>query len=725
MNGVFREDQAVRRRAALHFALFLAIAFAPAAGRPEAFEKMRLPASCLRLPHPHLVCSSNELANLRSAWADTNNPGHAVVAGRIRRAEKALGAEIDFPPRGGRHTPWYQCQKCQTALRIIDESHHKCPICGKVYSGAPYDDVLFTGRHHANLAAMNDLAWAWVITGRKEFADRAGEYLKGYALRYRKYPFHGNMRHNLPYNMITGGRLFGQTLEEAYAVVTTIAPAYDLVHDSGRLSEADHELIREGLLRPMLKNIRGNFWNSGNWHSWHNAAMFWGGALLHEEEWIDRALNDRPDGFRSQMRDFVTPDGMWFENSWGYHFYALQALAILAEGARHAGLDLWADPHLRAMFKFPADCAMEGGILPRFGDDTGFSLAQNSAIMETGWNATHESALAPFLSAKPIWETVLYGRAPLEIVSNVAPRLSVVYPQTGYAILHGAGSNRLSAAITFGPHGGYHGHFDKLSFVFYGFDSELAVDPGRALSQAYQLPIHKKWYRGTISHNTVLVDGQPQEPAGGRLDFFQQIGDVSFVSVRCDEAYPGVSHRRLLALMPGRLLVADYLVSRDEHRFDWLYHGTGTAAWHTANAPLEPVTLTHSGAEFMRNVRGGKTDLPVTVDFQSAEVSARLIMNSSADTGYVLGEGPFRSIRDLIPLVMVSRSGREVLFAAVIEPVREGVPARTADIEVRKDGQSCLVSLRGLTGQADCVAWDLLSGAAVWTQKAEKAGSSK
>ena len=184
------------------------------------------------------------------------------------------------------------------------------------------------------------------------------------------------------------------------------------------------------------------------------------------------------------------------------------------------------------------------------------------------------------------------------------------------------------------------------------------------------------------------------------------------VSVRCDDAYPGVSHHRLLALMPGRLLVVDYLVSRKEHRFDWLYHSLGTAVWHTVSAPLEPVKLTHSGAEFLRNVRGGKTDRLIKVDFLSGDITTRLVMAAAENTGYVLGEGPFRSIRDLIPMVMVSRSGREALFAAVIEPVCVGVPARTTDIEVRRQGQRCLISLRGFSNETCSLAWNLVSGAA-------------
>ena len=59
-----------------------------------------------------------------------------------------------------------------------------------------------------------------------------------------------------------------------------------------------------------------------------------------------------------------------------------------------------------------------------------------------------------------------------------------------------------SLALTFGPFGGFHGHFDKLSFVWFGKGRELGVDPGRARSQAYRLRIHREWYRATLSHKS-------------------------------------------------------------------------------------------------------------------------------------------------------------------------------------------------------------------------------
>jgi hypothetical protein len=60
---------------------------------------------------------------------------------------------------------------------------------------------------------------------------------------------------------------------------------------------------------------------------------------------------------------------------------------------------------------------------------------------------------------------------------------SEVLPNAGVATLRVRGSDH-TLALKFGPHGGGHGHFDKLTFISYANGKHLAVDPG---TQAYGL----------------------------------------------------------------------------------------------------------------------------------------------------------------------------------------------------------------------------------------------
>ncbi len=101
---------------------------------------------------------------------------------------------------------------------------------------------------------MVNTAWAYAITGDAKYAQRAREVLVGYAQRYREYPYHSASRTRDGWALRSGGHLYEQTLSEASAFAGTIAPAYDLIYDWDGISAADHALIRNGLVLPLLQN---------------------------------------------------------------------------------------------------------------------------------------------------------------------------------------------------------------------------------------------------------------------------------------------------------------------------------------------------------------------------------------------------------------------------------------------------------------------------------------
>ncbi len=595
------------------------------------------------------------------------------VASRVKAGDRALAHTLHFPSRGGQHNQWYQCERCQLGLKTIDDTHHRCTKCGKVYSGEPYDDVIFARKHHANLNHMLNAAWAWAVTGEQKYAVVARDVLVGYAKRYRDYPFHASTRRLGFYGRRSGGHLFEQTLNEASAMTRSIAPAYDLVYNAPALGQEDHQLIREGLIVPMLENIGKYRAGKNNWQTWHNAGMLWGGAVIGDEAWVRRAIADPGNGFVDQMRISVTDDGMWYENSWGYHFYTMSAMVQIVEGARRLGIDLWSHPRLRRMFTLPTRYAMPDGSLPRFGDDVNSKVDSASRLLKLASRA--------------------YGD---ENMLAVQPAVSEVFHAAGHAILRTTGDAGLAAAITFGLYGGYHGHLDKLSFVFFGHGVELGVDPGRARSQAYRLPIHKRWYKPTVSHNTVLMDRLPQAPAAGRIEQFAATPQFAAVVVASDQAYAGVTHERLLLMSPSYLLVVDHLTANRDVRFDWVYHNRGRGAETDTNtAAADPPDAI--GFEYIKNGRTAATDKDIHVRFGNEAVTTHVMMAGAAATQLLLGDGPCGSVLDRVPVMMAGRNGRDVWFAATIEPVKTGgMPGvRAVRLERIDNGLTVQVSREG------------------------------
>lgn len=92
-------------------------------------------AAEINLPNPQrwpsVACTSEELARLRQAYQVTG-PERDVVARQVSSADEALKREVVFPPEGGQHNQWYQCDQCQLALETIDATHHRCPKCRHV-----------------------------------------------------------------------------------------------------------------------------------------------------------------------------------------------------------------------------------------------------------------------------------------------------------------------------------------------------------------------------------------------------------------------------------------------------------------------------------------------------------------------------------------------------------------------------------------------------------------
>lgn len=667
---------------------------APVAAAEWTLPEIRLPEP---LQHPVVACTPGELSRLQAAF-HSDGPRQHVVAEVVAEAERLLDQPLAFPPRGGQHNQWYQCDVCQIGLQTVDDQHHRCPRCDKVYTGAPYDDVIFARQHRANLHRAVQTAWAYAITGEERFARAAAAVLGGYAERYTKYPYHTSAR--LPIGN-SGGHLFEQTLNEANHLAEHIAPAFDLIYDAPCLSDAERTLIAQGLIRPMLKNIDKHKAGKGNWQTWHNAGMLAGGAVLGDIEWVRKAIAAPRNGFEYQMQVSVSPDGMWYENSWGYHFYTLGALVRIVEVARRLEIDLWSHPALKKMFTTPVQYAMPDGSLPRFGDDVRTRVQTAGEYLEYAWHAYRDPALLPYLPNPPTWNSVLLGRESERRPERPALG-SQLFPDAGHAILRSGDPAGMAAVLTFGPYGGFHGHFDKLSFVWFGYGRELGVDPGRAASQAYRLPVHTRWYKATLGHNTVLVDRQSQRPAAGELESFGTgQGDGSQLAIphvvaRCRDAYPGVQQRRLLCLLPAYLLVADVLTSDESHQYDWVFHHRGQDVHCLAADQDADFNQAFPGAEYLARTKTGVAEGPVAVQFVAPPITTHLHLAGDGATSVIVGDGVGQSVLDRVPLVMLGRRATSVCFAAVLEPVPEGrTPTVTAVFQDTSDDQTRITVRRG------------------------------
>jgi len=505
-------------------------------------------------------------------------PWAADVRGQILRAATAWPQdhltryglrELALPNEGGQWPLWYVCPVHGVNLQYQAPATHRCTVDNRTYSGWPYDQVILGRRHSDLAAAARDLALAWRMTGESRYAESAAWILKQYAERYLTY-LHKDVNNRA--NTRSGARASAQTLDESVWLIP-LAWAYDSLAGSAAMGESDRALVERGLLRAAVDVIARNDAGISNWQSWHNAAIGAVGFALRDRALVEQAI-DGKSGFRFQMRNSVIGEGFWYEGAWSYHYYALDPIVQLAEMAARNGFDLWEDASLRGLFSAPLRLAFADGSLPAFNDSNAVSLFSSSRLYEIAFARLGDPLYAAVARRGTRGrEALFYGAADLP-TADLADLRSEVFADAGFAVLRGPKSDH-TVTMKFGPHGGGHGHYDKLGMVSFGQGGILAVDPG---TQSYAAPTHNTWDKQTVAHNTMVVGEKTQGEATGKL-LWSDLGEqYSAASAEAGPAYPGVRMRRTL------LVTAEYAVDIAEaaaadgaaRQFDWVYHNNGT-----------------------------------------------------------------------------------------------------------------------------------------------------
>ncbi|MAF11590.1 hypothetical protein CMK11_14165 [Candidatus Poribacteria bacterium] len=629
----------------------------------------------LDLPaHPRLLLNADGVRALNDRAAK-HDWARRRLDGVLSYADGVLNDDIVLPPRGSNWWHWYASPKSGATLRtgkqIGDwEWEHVDPVNGDVYLGDPtdpsrdFDGIVLAQKHGGWATAVERLGVAFQITGDDKYATKAREILLAYADRYLDYPLHTTR--NEP--KIGGGRVGPQTLDESTWLIR-MAQGADLIWDS--LSDDDRATLADKLFLPAARDvILPHKMGVHNIQCWKNSAVGLVGFLLGDADLIWEAIENPDSGYRKQMAEGVAPDGAWWEGAWSYHFYTMSSLWPLTEAARNCGIDLYGDA-LRGMFDAPIRFAMPDLTLPAFNDSGAVDLAGRASMYELGYARYGAPEYVDLLaeggrnSDFALW----FGE---DVASDAAGRewRSVNHPESGYAILaRGEGPDATWLCLKYGPHGGGHGHPDKLNFVLYARGHQIAIDPGTA---RYGQPIQSSWYRTTLAHNTLIVDGESQQTATGKLLAFGSAGDVDYVTAEAGDIYDGVRFTRTVALLNEDLIVFVDRVEADRERmFDIAYHQLGrwtdvpdAEPWEDAEAP---------GYRHMRDGRARNAE-GVTLRGEVADgLAVAITLASNEETVVITGTGVGNHLEDRVPMAVFRRSAQRTDFAWAVSVAGEPV----------------------------------------------------
>lgn len=638
---------------------------------------------------PRIYTSADEMAAIRRRLDE--HDWYARCFANLRApVDELLRRGIRIPREKG-FVFYETCPQDNARLRQdpFNPHDHICPTCGVNYTGEEHYRawVTFSQLYLAQRAL--DMGIVYQVTRDEAYADAIRHVLTEYARRYEEYP--------LVDCVLGPTRLFQSTWIEA-VWLAALAGAADLVRET--IPAAEWRLVRDRLLLPSAAVIMDYDEGENNRQAMNNAAIGLVGLLCEEDRLVDYALHG-PHGWFHHLEHSVLADGLWYEGN-NYHFATLPAMLNLAEAISRSGQDLYrvevGGRRLQMMFDAPIASLYPDLTFPARKDSAfGISLATrwHVSMFELGYRHYGEPAYAHLLGelydrgirergtvrlssglidvADPCpadrerldWRGFLNAMPTLDADAGMPLTTSVNMTGTGLGILR-QDAGRTYAAIDYGHYGGGHGHPDRLSLHFYARGKRWLADWGTG---AYFFD-HLRWYRSSIAHNTVVVDGQAQLAVDGTCRRFGAEPSVQMIAAGADEVYPGVRFQRTAVLLSPDLLLDLFVVEADRaHRHDWALHSFGELSLAGADSPPAPAEIHGDHYEWLHDVRRAPATGAWTAFFRHEGDALAVHMLGAAGTEVYTASayGPPPAIPALFPVLIARRTASLTVFAALLE----------------------------------------------------------
>ncbi len=461
---------------------------------------------------------------------------------------------------------------------------HRCPVDGKVFRGEPWDGAWWRGLNGLNAKACYELGLLWQLTGETSYRDRVRLILMRYADNYPAYEVHGDIPCNGP------GKANAQTLCEANCLLEW-ALGFDLIRDS--ISPADQRWITNHLLREGAQFLMSHRRDQLHNHEVKiSCAVGVIGLILGDVELLQFAVNSRY-GLRYQLKHGVLADGLWYEGSLHYHYYALQGFLQFERLAEETCWSLVNDPNLQAMLRFPLQLVDADGNLPRLNDCiAGQERLAHTDLYEYAWarfgDPLYARALQTAYAGQPRIQrdALIYGTETLPSGSLSAAK-DVHAPAAGITRWQQAGQTLL---LHYSPFGGEHDHMARGHLSLWRNGREILPDLG---TTGYGAPLHYGYYKHTASHNTLSINGSNQPPVTPQLLGHGQHGKVRWLDLLLDwtqpvelpashwltawdsELWRGIGFRRRVLLLPDALIEINDLVNPEAQMLTLNWHLRG------------------------------------------------------------------------------------------------------------------------------------------------------
>lgn len=486
------------------------------------------------------------------AWLDSQR---ALVddwmAHRQDRVDWIAGWYHDFvSPKDGSHLTWTADPPGENTLS--SPSDPRVTLTPKLFNAWVFQ---FRGRH---ASMMTGAARLFRLTGEEKYAAWAAAQLDFYAANWDRWPLQTS--HN-------PSRLMHQSLDDATLLRQHLDTARLL---EGWVSPERRATWYAKSFKPTALLLNQSAQRVHNISSWQRSSTAQA-ALYGGDEDLWSSAVDGEFGVRRQIRDGVTGDFLWFEQSFGYNAYVVEAYAPLFEAAAAAGR-MDSLRHEMAVIEnlmlAPVILRFPNGQLPNPADSTGgLRRAPDIALLARMYRLFPTYAGLEAAAGVKSWETLLdppspAGRRPLPAVRSISlesSRMALLRQGPWQVFFH------------YGQLDASHSQSEALNFELFYDGLDLSHDPGTV---GYGSPLHREYYTRGLAHNVPLIDGEGQERwARGELLNFAP----GSVSARQSAYRQGASAERQLAISENALVDKVAVTTSDgrKHRLALALHFQG------------------------------------------------------------------------------------------------------------------------------------------------------
>ncbi|WP_141675478.1 COG1470 family protein [Formosa haliotis] len=429
---------------------------------------------------------------------------------------------------------------------------------------------------------------------------------------------------------------------------------YDLIRNSPQVTAQDKTLTAQTFRLFVNQTLKGNTKGAiSNWNVAELTAAFY--CALNLQDWhLINQLLEGPTGIYKHLEHGIMSDGWWYECAVGYNTWVATEFSEIALALEPWGINfkdrtfpIGTTKHFSLL-----SSRRQGGIMGMefekwgkieknsvkikdmwdasipFMDFRGVLLAVNDAVEDKLSGKSYE--LAYYLYKDPEYAAIinrsdkrdlLYGVPDLPQVTSEKMKVSAYADNMGIVQLRSQTADReqpeqIQAALHYGSHGGYHGHFDRTNLVHmsrYGrsFYGTLMFWYG------YGSYLYKFWKQTSINKNMVVVDQKMQQPVENSRLLFHSGAMMQATVIETDSKwshppYGGIPNnkqtfaekmwaesrtidlpetqpefgevtaytepvlqRRAMVVLDDYIVLADYLKGDEEHEFDWMFQAKG------------------------------------------------------------------------------------------------------------------------------------------------------